>query len=376
MKLFTFSLGLLGLVVSPVVSIVLKAPNQPVPAAPSAKLPTPRLNDIPCEKFEACLAEQDASNKTKASADHTEGVAALKACVMKSLGKEQGEKAWAIFTNAAPAKKPSLALLKTSLKQLSDLCHIVDPPKMANQPVAGRPKVTDAVLPTPHMDVKDMTCQKWEACLAEQGSDKNAKDVAALKTCVMKSLGEEQGKKAWDIFSKATQDSHKKLSMAAVKTSVQQLTNLCLIVAPPKKPVNQPVHVEVPATPAVKLAQPGSGTPASCQKLDACLAGLDQGKSQQGFEGCVQNFCKELHGKKKFEGKDDPRTALCDEKGQKAWKIFADARKDAKKVMLKGEAKASFISVKTEYPKAYDTALHLFFSEQTSAADMEHACRI
>merc|ERR1719162_537008 len=83
-------------------------------------------------------------------------------------------------------------------------------------PVAAAPKAvpvpaapTATLPPVP----EKLSCKKLDTCLAENGGDD-----AALKTCVMRNLGEEKGSKVWGILSKARL-AEKKPSLALLKSS-------------------------------------------------------------------------------------------------------------------------------------------------------------
>lgn len=382
MKLSAGSWCLVGLALA-VSGIVVKTPEHskvkspvavPVPPKTDIKLPTPHNHEaLDCQKLDDCLAEHGSEGKDSA----------LKTCVVHNLG-EKGEQVWEIYQKAKldSQKKPSLLLLKTSrpdsyaellhvlfAQTSTDLCLSEDP-KIKSPLHVPVPEKTDVKLPTPH-NHEDLSCKKLDECLASKG------EGSALKTCIMESLGEDKGKKVWDVYSKAKLDSQKKPSLLLLKTSRPdsyaellhalfaqtskgvQTEDLCHVPVPEKTDVKLPQppnghpgvakseqtpvpektsgcedgkglpiphgHPEAPAHPQAKADEKSRPDPPSCEKLDTCLATVNQDEYSDGFEKCVEDFCKEVRGKETMEKKDSPDTALCDKKGKEVWKVLAEA---------------------------------------------------
>jgi len=135
-------------------------------------------------------------------------------------------------------------------------------------PVPAAPTATLPPVP------EKLSCKKLDTCLAENGGDDTA-----LKTCVMRDLGEEKGNKVWGILSKARL-ADKKPSLALLKTSAPKaytavlqalfsqtskvllVADLCAVDEPKiPKHLRSPEHVKVPTKTAVTLPQPPNGHP-------------------------------------------------------------------------------------------------------------------
>jgi hypothetical protein len=424
---------MVGLALSSVWGIVVKTPEHseaakspvivPVPPKTDIKLPIAHNHEaLDCQKLDDCLASHGSDGKESA----------LKICVVKNLG-DKGQQVWDIYQKAKldSQKKPSLLLLKTSrpdsyaellhvlFAQTSvDLCLSDDPKSPLHVPV---PEKTDVKLPTPH-NHEDLSCKQLDECLANKDESEGA-----LKTCIMQSLGEEKGKKVWDVYSQAKLDSNKKPSLLLMKTSrpdsyaellhvlfaqnskAVQAEDLCHVPVPEKPDVKLPLppngqpgvakseqtpvpkktsgcedgkglpiphgHPEATAHPQAKADEKDRPNPPTCEKLDSCLAAVNQDEYTEGFEKCVEDFCKEVQGKEKMEKKDDPSTALCDQKGKEVWKVLAEASKNPKKVTLKGESKSSLLAVRAEHPELYSEVFQSLFAKGTTHEEMAHACR-
>jgi hypothetical protein len=369
----------------------------PVPPKTNIKLPTPHNHEaLDCQKLDDCLASHGSDGKESA----------LKTCVVKNLG-EKGEQAWEIYQKAKldSHKKPSLLLLRSSrpdsyaellhvlfAQTSTDLCLSDDPKSPLHVPV---PEKTDVKLPTPH-NHEDLSCKQLDECLATKGEE------GALKTCIMESLGADKGKKVWDVYSKAKLDSKKKQSLLLMKTSrpdsyaellhvlfaqtskAMQAEDLCYVPVPEKPDVKLPqppshpgvaTSEETPVSKQAKADEHDRPNPPTCDKLDSCLAVVNQDEYTEGFEKCVDDFCKEVQGKEKMEKKDDPSTALCDQKGKEVWKVLAEASKHPRKVTLKDDSKSSLLAVRADHPELYSAVYQSLFAKGTSHEEMAIACR-
>jgi len=315
--------------------------------------------------------------------------------------------------------------------------HLKEPAKVTSPVAVAMPPATTATLPEAHNSLKELSCKKLDACLAENGGDDHKKATEALKHCIFKSLGDQRGQKVWAVLEKAKLEAKKK-SLALLKVSrpdtykailqalfaegvkVLHAADLCLADEPEiPKHLRSPFHVPVPKAPNVALAKPPNGhpqaagspakaaappapkpvpvpdapsdcdkgkglptphghpqaaakdketnhkPPATCKKLDLCIAKIDSNSYAAGYKKCVQNFCQELHGDKDFKKKDDPRTTLCDKKGQEALDIFAKASADAKKLTL----------AQTKPPVIALGAVTSLFTKISTSAQIEHACQ-
>jgi len=306
-------------------------------------------------------------------------------------------------------------------------------------PVPAAPTATLPPVP------EKLSCKKLDTCLAKNGGDD-----AALKTCIMRDLGEEKGSKVWGILTKAKLAS-KKPSLALLKTSepgaytavlqalfsqnskVLLVADLCAITAP-KIPehLRSPEHVKVPKKTAVALPKPPNGhpgtasnksapaakevselvkvpdapiphghpqaaaedektkheAPATCKKLDVCLAKIDHAQYLAGYQTCITGFCQELHGEKEFKKADDSRTALCDKSGLDAMDVLAKAAAEAKTLGLPALSDAeaqkqsrsgdkTFLALMETKPSfvAFRVVERLF-SKSLTSIELEHACRV
>jgi len=288
-----------------------------------------------------------------------------------------------------------------------------------------------------------LSCKKLDTCLAANGGDD-----AALKKCVMKDLGEEKGTKVWGILSKAKMAEKKpslallKTSKPHAYTAVLQAlfsqsskvslgADLCAPEIP--KNLRSPEHVKVPTKPTVGLPKPPNGhpgtalaksapavkvvaepvkvpdapkkglptphghpqaaaedektkheDPATCQKLDACLDKVDHAHYLAGYESCITGFCQELHGKKEFKEKDDPRTTLCDKAGLEAMDVLAKAAAEAKQKGLPemSDADAQKMAFKplalmeTKPSLLTFRVVQTLFSKSSTAIEIALACRM
>lgn len=290
------------------------------------------------------------------------------------------------------------------------------------------PEAPTAELPDSHLSEMQKTkveCKALDDCLVQySGKGKEA----ALKTCVVQHLGEDKGKKVWDIYTKAKIPSGAKVSLAALRSSQPQSyfkvlsvlgealghkgaflqTDFCAVAtsffnstsagthepeaeAAETKKTNSATGVPVPEPTEVELPQPGKShpmhpadgknaaeTPATCQKLDTCLAKVSEDKYEQGFEKCVSDFCKESYKANDFKGKDDPRTALCDEKGKDAWDLIAKAGADMKKsaVLLGMPKQAVLMSTVVHDSDIYSGIMKSVFPKGVTLVEMQRTCNL
>jgi len=279
------------------------------------------------------------------------------------------------------------------------------------------PEPTNAKLPDEHlkeMQKTEVECKALDECLTEhsgKGEDK------ALKTCVVKHLGEEKGSKVWSIYHKAKIPSKKQVSLAEFKSSRPQSyfkvlrvlkevlsregvllqTDFCAAAAAvgaqePKAAAAQHEPVPVPAKPDVELPSPGKShpehnknavdmTPPTCQKLDKCLSQVSSEKYEKEFEKCVSDFCKESYKAHDFKGKDDPRTQLCDKKGKEAWDLIAKAGADVKKNAAKLDvpkevATQMLLTMAVHSDDMYSKLMKTVFGNGVSLVEMTHKCRM
>jgi len=271
----------------------------PVPLSPTVALPTAHMHNgklvgLSCKKLDTCLAVH------AAEADK------LKTCVMASLSKEKGEKVWTAFTKAKleseslNVKKKKLALLKSSSSSLffsvlsraalqalfsqsstvlADICLADEPkiPKHLRSPVhVPVPKAATVGLPKP------------------------------------------PGGHPGTALAKSAAPSKKALEP----------------VQPVKVPEATKVNVPTPhghPDAAEKDKKTKREKPAACQQLSLCIDKVDKKQYSVGFKKCMASFCQKMHGDKKFEGKDDPRSALCDQKGKDALDTIAKATAEGDK---------------------------------------------
>lgn len=310
-------------------AVVVKAPAEsvaspvavPVPPAPTATLPKPAET---CEKLDQCLADNGGKDNQEA----------LKTCVTKFLGQEKGEKAWTALAKDKATlealkgkKKPSLALLRTT-----------------------EPNVYKAVL---------------AALFAGSSKVMHLSDLCVL----------EEPKKAKNLRSPAHVPVPKAPTVALPKPPGGHPGTAKLA-----KTSNQ--TVEVPSAPsdcdkgkglptphghpeaAAKDKQEKHEPPATCQQLDACLENIDHKEYMAGYNACVHDFCQKLHGDKKFEGKDDPRTSLCDQKGMEALDVLAKAAAEGKENQKK--KKSALLTFKV---------VQSVLAKGATAAELEFACK-
>lgn len=296
----------------------------PVPDAPTATLPTPHshnggMEKLSCKKLDACLAEHGPEEE------------GLKTCIMESLGKEKGTKVWAILSKAKleSKKKPSMALLKIAqpstytavvqalFSQSSKVIH------MADVCLVDEPKIPKHLRSPLHVPVPKATA-------VDLPKPPNGHPGTALAKSQSPSNEAPQPVKVPD----APSDCDKGKGLPTPHG-----------------------HPEAKAKDLKSKHQP----PATCQELDTCIAKLDQDQYAVGFKKCVESFCNKLHSDKKFEKKDDPRTAICDKKGTEALDAIAKANSEAK------SKKPSFIDV---------SMVKSLFAEEFPAAKIELACRV
>lgn len=283
------------------------------------------------------------------------------------------------------------------------------------------PDAPTAELPESHLKQMQkenaFKCQALDECLAQYSG--KGKDEA-LKTCVIKHLGEEKGEKVWSIYSKAKIPATKKVSLASLRALQPQSyfkvlgvlsealgqkaallqTDFCLVAnynvfgnhdpkaAETEKtvtgvPVPEPTDVELPMPgrnhPNYTAGENAVDTPANCQKLDTCLSKLPEDKYEEGFKKCVSKFCEESYKSKDFKEEDDPRTQLCDKKGRDAWDLLAKAGADVKKsASLLGMPKATstLLSMAVHDSNIYHRIMKSVFPKDATLVEMQHKCRL
>jgi len=244
----------------------------------------------------------------------------------------------------------------------------------------------------------------------------------------VQNLGKDKGEKVWAILAKARL-TEKKPSLALLKTSepnaytavlqalfshnskVLLVADLCAIDEPKiPKHLRSAEHVKVPTKTTVALPKPPNGhpgtalaksapavtvvvaedekskheAPATCQKLDACLAKVDHAHYLAGYDACITGFCEELHGEKEFKKADDPRTTLCDKEGMKMMDVLAKAAAEAKTLGLPelSDADAQKMAAKplalleTKPSLLTFSVVQTLFSKTSTAIEIEHACRV
>jgi len=277
----------------------------PVPLAPTVTLPTAhmhngKLEGLSCKKLDTCMAAHGAE------ADK------LKTCVMASLSKEKGEKVWTAFTKAKLESeslkgKKKLALLKSSSSSSSLFFSVL--PRAALQALFSQSSTVLA-----------------DMCLADE-----PKIPKHLRSPVHVPVP-----KATAVGLPKPPGGHPGTALAKSAPTSKKATELAKPVKIPEATtVNMPTPHGHPDA-AEKDRKAAHEKPAACQQLSLCMNRVDKDQYTAGFKKCMASFCEKMHGDKKFEGKDDPRSALCDEKGTAALDTIAKstAEGDKKKPSL------------------------------------------